>query len=49
MISTKQVDKNNIAMKGNIAADPSIIRDIQCYELEYHHGRTAWISQRNNS
>ncbi len=49
MFSTKQVDKNNIAMEGNIAADPSIIRDIQYYELGYYHGRTAWISQRNNS
>ncbi len=49
MFSTKQVDKNNIAMKGNIAADPSIIRDIQCYKLEYYHRRTAQISQRNYS
>jgi len=48
MFSTKQVGKNNIAMKDNIAADPSVIRDIQCYKLEYYHGRTAWISQRNN-
>jgi len=49
VFSTKQVDQKNIAMKCNIAADPSIIRDIQCYELEFYHGRAAWISQRNNS
>jgi len=49
VFSTKQVDKNNFAIKGNTAADPSIIRDIQCYKLEYYHGRTTWISQRNNS
>ncbi len=49
MFSTKQVDKNNISMKDNIAADPSIIRDIQCYKLENYYGRTAWISQRNYS
>ena len=49
MFSTKQVDQKIIAMKCNIAADPSIIRDIQYYELKYYHGRIAWISQRNNS
>jgi hypothetical protein len=49
VFSTKQVDKNNLTMKSNIAADLSIIRDIQCYKLEYYHRRTAQISQRNYS